>query len=212
MIRMILIRHGETLWNREGRFQGQKDIPLSEAGLRQARCLSEALRSIPIDACLSSPLSRAFDTCSLCAAPHRLAVTADPRLTEINHGRWEGMTASSVSSLDGDRLRLWHSSPEEVTMPAGESLQDVRSRVQSFLNDLPARYEGKTLLAAAHDAVNKVMICCMLGISLRRFWQIKQDNTCINVLEYSGSCWRIVLLNSTAHMGCLFSSTEQKGL
>lgn len=75
-----------------------------------------------------------------------------------------------------------------------------------------AKYQGKTVLVAAHDAVNKAIICDIMGLDMSHFWQIKQDNTCINVLEYDKGQWRVVLLNSTAHMGDLFSGIEQKGL
>ena len=212
MIRIILVRHGETKWNKEGRFQGQKDIPLSACGMKQACFLADALRPVPIDICLSSPLSRAFTTCRLCAEPHSLPVSSDARLTEINHGAWEGMSSDEILASDGERLRLWHSHPDQVTMPSGESLEDVSERAVSFLKDLPARYSGKTILVTAHDAVNQVILCHMLGIRLDHFWQIKQDNTCINIAEYTELSWRIVLLNSTAHMGYLFSGIEQKGL
>ena len=94
----------------------------------------------------------------------------------------------------------------------GESLEDVRKRVRPAFDDYAARFAGKTVLVAAHDAVNKVIVCDLLGMGIDKFWQIKQDNTCINVLEEQDGKWRLVLLNSTLHMGYLFSTTDQKGL
>ena len=94
----------------------------------------------------------------------------------------------------------------------GENLDDVRRRVRAAFDEYVEKYPDETILVAAHDAVNKAIICDLMGIGMDHFWQIKQDNTCINVLEYNEGTWRIVLLNSTAHMGYLFSGIEQAGL
>ncbi len=213
MIRIILVRHGETTWNIEGRYQGQEDTPLSERGLEQGHLLAKGLRHIPIDICISSPLQRSFQTCSFCASLHGLPVQADARLLEINHGSWEGVLAGDIQKQYPEEFALWHSSPHLVTMPGGgESLDDVRRRARAAFDDYAERFDGKTVLAAAHDAVNKAVICDILGLGMEHFWQIKQDNTCINVLECSGGSWRLVLLNSTSHLGFLFSGIEQAGL
>ncbi len=212
MTRIILVRHGETTWNIEGRYQGQEDTPLSQRGLKQGRLLAEGLRHIPIDAAVSSPLQRSYQTCQLCAEPHGLTVIADERLLEINHGEWEGVLAGDIQKRYPKEFALWHTEPHRVQMPGGESLEDVRARVRAAFDDYAARYEGKTVLVAAHDAVNKAIICDLLGLGMEHFWQIKQDNTCINVLEYNQEVWRTVLLNSTNHLGFLFSGIEQAGL
>ena len=94
----------------------------------------------------------------------------------------------------------------------GESLEDVRKRARAAFDDYATKYTDKTVLVAAHDAVNKAIICDLLGLDMSHFWQIKQDNTCINVLEYNEGIWRVVLLNSTNHLGFLFSGIEQAGL
>lgn len=212
MTRIILIRHGETTWNIEGRYQGQEDTPLSEKGIRQGHLAAAALKDIPIDICISSPLSRAADTCRFCAEMHGLPVQTDIRLTEINHGKWEGQYVDEIQSLYPKEFLLWHTHPEQVQMPEGENLEDVRRRVRNAFDGMARTYDGKTILVAAHDAVNKVILCDLIGAGLDHFWQIKQDNTCINVLECDHDTWRIVLMNSTAHMGFLFSGIEQKGL
>ena len=212
-MKIILIRHGETTWNIEGRYQGQEDTPLSERGLRQGQLLAEALRHIHIDVCISSPLQRSYKTCQFCAELHSLPVAKDDRLTEINHGSWEGVLADDIAKRYPLEFAQWHSQPQLVQMPdGGESLEDVRRRARAAFDEYAAKYEGKTILVAAHDAVNKAIICDLLGLDISHFWQIKQDNTCINVLEYKEGSWRIVLLNSTNHLGFLFSGIEQAGL
>lgn len=213
MTRIILVRHGETTWNVEGRYQGQEDTPLSERGLKQGHLLAEGLRHIPIDLCIASPLQRAFQTCQFCAELHNLPVKTDERLMEINHGTWEGMLAKDIQTQDPETYHQWHTTPHLVRMPkGGETLEDVRKRVRQAFDDYVATYPNQTILVAAHDAVNKAIICDLLGIGMEHFWQVKQDNTCINVLEYSEGTWRVVLLNSTNHMGFLFSGIEQAGL
>lgn len=214
MIRIILVRHGETKWNIEGRYQGQEDTELSERGLQQGRMLAEGLRNIPIDFCVASPLQRSYMTCRFCADLHDLNVETDERLKEINHGDWEGRLADDIASQYPRQFAQWHTHPELVMMPGpgGESLEDVRIRVRSAFDDYARRFDGKTVLVAAHDAVNKAAICDIMGLDMSHFWQIKQDNTCINVMECCEGIWRMVLLNFTNHMGYLFSGIEQKGL
>ena len=213
MTRIILVRHGETTWNVEGRYQGQEDTPLSERGLEQGRLLAEGLKDIPLDRAISSPLQRSFKTCQFCADLHDLSVSADERLSEINHGSWEGRLASEIAEAYLEDFARWHSQPHLVQMPdGGENLDDVRRRVRAAFDEYVEKYPDETILVAAHDAVNKAIICDLMGIGMDHFWQIKQDNTCINVLEYNEGTWRVVLLNSTAHMGYLFSGIEQAGL
>ena len=181
MVRIILIRHGETQWNIEGRYQGQEDTHLSERGLKQGHMVAEGLKDTPIDVAISSPLERSYMTCSFCADLHGLPVLKDDRLLEINHGDWEGKLADEIEAKYPEAFHRWHTQPH-------------------------------TVIVAAHDAVNKAIICDILGLDMSHFWQIKQDNTCINVLECQDGVWRLVLLNSTNHMGYLFSGIEQKGL
>ena len=213
MTRIILVRHGETTWNVEGRYQGQEDTPLSERGMAQAARLAEGLADVTIDRAISSHLKRSFITAETVCGRHGIAVSADARLSEINHGSWEGQLATEIQAAYPEDFARWHSQPHLVQMPdGGENLEDVRRRVRDAFDDYARDYDGETLLVAAHDAVNKAIICDIMGLDMSHFWQIKQDNTCINVLEYNEGTWRIVLLNSTAHMGYLFSGIEQAGL
>ena len=210
--RILLVRHGETTWNQQGRYQGQVDTPLSERGWAQGRQLAKALSVVKLDACYASPLSRAFNTAKLCAELHGLDVTTDERLLEIAHGEWEGMLADEVEQQWPELLYKWRTTVVDAPMPGGEAIDEVADRSMEAFNDIARDNEGKTVLVAAHDAVNKAVVCRVMGTDLSHFWQVKQDNTCINVLEWQNGVWRLVLLNSTLHMGYLFSGIEQKGL
>lgn len=212
MTRFILVRHGETLWNREGRYQGQIDTELSPFGMEQGRMVAEALRKVHFDAAYASPLIRSYLTASMCAEGHEVEVVKDDRLLEINHGEWEGLKADEVRAKYPELLAKWHTSVTDVKMPGGETIENVRKRANEAFLDIAKRHPGQTVLVVAHDAVNKAIICDILDIDLSHFWQIKQDNTCINVFEFNEGKWRLVLMNSTNHLGFLFSGIEQKGL
>ena len=214
MTTLLLVRHGETVDNVRQIMQGQTQGKLTPNGIEQARALAAELKDTPIDVAISSPLERSYMTCSFCADLHGLPVLKDDRLLEINHGDWEGKLADEIEARYPEAFHRWHTQPHTVTMPGqgGESLEDVRVRARAAFDDYVRKYDGKTVLVAAHDAVNKAIICDILGLDMSHFWQIKQDNTCINVLECQDGVWRLVLLNSTNHMGYLFSGIEQKGL
>lgn len=104
MVRIILIRHGETTWNVEGRYQGQEDIPLSPKGIAQGKAAGLALKDISIDAAVSGPLSRAFDTCRFITKYHHVNIRIDERITEISHGRWEGVHADEIKKKLSERI------------------------------------------------------------------------------------------------------------
>lgn len=212
MLRIYLIRHGETEWNIQGKYQGQVDTDLSERGKWQGERVGEALAKIRPDHILTSPLKRARETAECCAKHHQMEVELDHRLTEIAHGTWEGRYSEEIATTDAALLAAWQNAPHTVTMPQGESLADVLARVRVAFDEYAQKYDGQTIFVVAHDAVNKVIIADLMGMDLSRFWQIKQDNTCINVLEYEDGIWRLVTLNNVGHLGVLVSGIEQKGL
>lgn len=135
MVRIILIRHGETTWNIEGRYQGQEDTPLSPRGLEQGQLLAQGLKDVPLDVCISSPLQRSYQTCKFCADLHQLPVATDARLTEINHGDWEGVLAPDIAARYPQEFEQWHTAPHLVQMPGkgGECLEDVCRRVRAAI-------------------------------------------------------------------------------
>lgn len=174
--------------------------------------MAEALKNVPMDAVYASPLSRSYDTAVMCANFHGLEVAKDDRLLEINHGKWEGLYAAEIEALYPDLLKRWRTTVVDVQMPEGERIEDVRKRAMEAFKELAEKHQGQTVLVVAHDAVNKAVLCDILEIEQSHFWQMKQDNTCINVFEYDQEKWRLVLMNSTVHLGFLFSGIEQKGL
>ena len=214
-MRILLARHRETPWNAEGRYQGQEDIPLSPVGERQARLLGERLRELRIDKAVSSPLARARRTAQLALGEEREAMLGtDAGLMEIAHGTWEGLLASEIAARDPERLRAWRDAPDTVQMPGGESLGQVFERswqaLERAVQDLG---EDRTLLVVAHDAVNRVLLCRVLGIPMSRLWSFRQAPTTLNLLEGPDlERLEVVRLNDCAHHTPFFGEAVHRAL
>jgi len=216
-MRVLLVRHGETPWNAEGRYQGQTDIPLSAVGEEQARKLGVRLADVAITRAVSSPLSRARRTAELALGGQRASMlTIDVGLSEIHHGTWEGKLAGEIAASDGERFAAWRSAPESVLMPGpgGESLQHVLDRAWPALQRACAGLgDGDTLLVVAHDAVNRVLLCRVLGIPLARLWGFRQAPTTLNLLEGADvDRLEVVRLNDCSHHTALFGEAVHRAL
>lgn len=214
-MKILLARHGETQWNAEGRYQGQMDIPLSEIGLAQARKLGERLRDVPITRAVASPLARAKVTAELALEEHRAAqLVFDPDLQEIAHGDWEGLLASEIRERDPELLRAWREAPETVQMPGGESLQQVLDRAwPALVRACEGLGADDTLLVVAHDAVNRVLLCQIMGLPLARLWSFRQAPTTVNLLEGPDvDHLEVVRLNDCNHHTALFGEAVHRAL
>lgn len=146
MVRIILIRHGETNWNLQGRYQGQEDTRLSEKGFAQAGLLAQGLKNVHLDLCISSPLKRSFLTCKACADLHHLPVHSDKRLTEINHGAWEGELACEIQAHYPEEFKKWHTEPHKVQMPGGEIWKTYASAPVPLLTNTQKNTKAKQFL------------------------------------------------------------------
>lgn len=166
-VRLLLVRHGETQWNREGRFQGRTDVPLTPEGRAQAVALAEVLRAEPLAAVYTSPLRRAYDTALLIAAPHGLRPLVDERLVEIHQGEWEGLRPPEIERRWPELYRRWLSAPETVRLPGGETLAEVERRVLAAVADLAARWAGGTVCVVAHKVSLAVIRAAAHGSPLR---------------------------------------------
>ncbi|HSX63776.1 MAG TPA: histidine phosphatase family protein [Pseudoxanthomonas sp.] len=214
-MRILLARHGETPWNAEGRYQGQIDIPLSPIGESQAAALGARLQDLAITRAVASPLSRAQRTAELALGPARAELlTTDADLQEIAHGEWEGLLASEIHDKDPARLRAWREEPDTVLMPGGESLRQVLDRSwQGLTRAAEGLGESDTLLVVAHDAVNRVILCRVLGLPLSKLWTFRQAPTTINLLEGPDvDRLEVVRLNDCAHHTPFFGEAVHRAL
>lgn len=214
-MRILLARHGETPWNAEGRYQGQIDIALSAVGEAQARALGARLAEVPITRAVASPLSRAARTAVLALGHDREAMLGhDPGLLEIAHGEWEGLLASEIAARDPARLAAWRAAPDTVQMPGGESIAEVAARAWPALQRAAAGLTAHdTLLVVAHDAVNRCLLCRVLGLPLAQMWRFRQAPATLNLLEGNDvDTLEVVRLNDSAHHTALFGEALHRAL
>ena len=215
--RIFLVRHGETNWNKEGRFQGQIDIPLNENGKNQARKTFEYLKNISLNKAFSSSMHRPYETAQIILQHKKdLKIEKIDSLVEISHGLWEGKLESEIREEWPTLLKNWHDKPEEVIMPEGESIKDVSERsIEAFKNICSSQKDNDLTLVVAHDAVNKTLICNILGINYSNIWMIKQGNGGITVIDlFNDPSKRPVIsaLNITTHLGGIIDSTASGAL
>jgi len=215
--RLLLVRHGETDWNREGRFQGQIDIPLNARGLNQAKAARDFLAPVAIQRAYTSTMARPRQTAEVILEPHPgVPLTSTRGLVEIGHGRWEGCLEKEIAATWPALLAAWKREPHTVTMPEGETLRQVWDRSvatwQTIARGLSAE---ETALVVAHDAVNKTILCALLGLSPADIWMVKQGNGGVSVIDYpQGPTGRPVVtcLNLTGHLGGVLDRTAAGAL
>jgi broad specificity phosphatase PhoE len=200
--RILLIRHGETDWNRIHRFQGRSDVPLNQKGREQARALAVVLRHEPITAIYSSPLGRAIETARLIKMFHfSTPFFEEEALVEMDLGDFDGMEAKRWAAQFQDFRKAWQENPESVKMPGGESLKDVQTRAIDALERITNIYPpGSTLLICSHNFVNLTILCHALEISLNRFRDLQQDTAGISVLYKQGYRLWAEVVNDKSHL------------
>jgi len=199
IMKIILARHGETKWNIEEVFRGRVDVELNETGIKQAGLLAKYLSDFKIDAVYSSPLKRALKTAEIVAGYHKLRVGIAPGLIDLDFGKWQGLCLKDVRDNYKELYTEWVNHPERVKMPDGESLNDVRERAITVIDDVIAKYK-ETAVLVSHRVVNKVLICALLGLDNSHFWNIKQDTCGTSTFIYENGRFILVEQNNTSFM------------
>lgn len=206
--RILLVRHGETDWNRDKRFQGQIDVPLNDSGRAQSEKAATFLKDVAIDAAITSPMLRPKETAEIILKHHpAVKLETEPLLMEIAHGLWEGKLEAEIEAEYAETLNQWKLTPEKVQMPEGENLQQVWDRAIAAWEKILANAETErptTILVVAHDAINKALLCYLTGLEPQHFWTFKQGNGAVSVIDYPKGRDRrpmIQALNITTHFG-----------
>jgi broad specificity phosphatase PhoE len=202
MTEIILVRHGETEWNVKEVFRGRTDVELNETGIRQAELLAQYLSNIKIAAVYSSPLKRALKTAEMIATYHNLDVEIAPGLIDFDYGEWQGLSHRQVKNRYKEPYTQWLKNPQQVTMPGGESLNDVSQRAISVVNEIIARYRGAVVLVS-HRVVNKVLICALLGLDSSHFWNIRQDTAGMTTFTCEKERFILTGHNNTSYLKAL---------
>lgn len=206
--RVVLIRHGQTAWNREVRFRGRADLPLDDFGWKQAEATGRYLRARwPVDVVYASPMQRAMQTAQAIATmaamaeAHGLNAQSFDGLLDIDFGEWQGRTPDEVEEDYPKLLKAWFEAPHTVRVPGGESLDHVRDRVVSGLDRVIERHPGQTVAMVGHTVVNRVLLCAVLGLGNDRFWRLQQETCAVNVFDAEcDGTFTIVELNDTCHL------------
>ncbi len=187
-IRLLLVRHGETDWNQQSRYQGQVDISLNENGKLQSEKVAEFLKDVSIDKVYSSSLLRAKETSEIILQQHQgVELELNDGFKEIIHGAWEGKSETEIEQEFPGELQRWRETPEQFQMPGGENFQKVWQRtVEVYESIIRAALTEKlnTILIVAHGGSNQILLCHILGLSAEHFWDFRQSNCCLNVIDY----------------------------
>ena len=200
MTSIYLVRHGQTAWNKEEIFRGRTDVPLDETGLKQAELVGQYFKGMEIQGIYSSSLSRAWQTAQKVAEFHNLGVQPLQGILDMSFGNWEGRPHQEIREYESKTYRQWVETPHLVRLPGGEGLDDVKVRAMTAMEEVILNHPGKTLILVTHRVVNKVLICAILGLDNSHFWQIAQDTTAINLIQYRNGKYILSLMNETCHL------------
>lgn len=202
--RLLLVRHGETVANREYRYIGIRDNPLNTHGETQATQLAEALSVLPVAAVYSSPLQRAYNTALQIAARHALEVQRVDDLRECNFGDWEGLTRAEVLARSPQNAQLLHEWEQNMSSapPNGESFEAMRERVSTAVEKLTQLHPDQAIVLVSHVGPIKVLLCAALGAPTSTAFRIFLDPATISVVDWrEGGYSTVRLVNSHAHLG-----------
>jgi broad specificity phosphatase PhoE len=198
MTRLLLVRHGETMWNSDAVYRGRSEVPLSEQGRLQAEYLGRSLSQAGLVALHTSPLMRSRETADAIARYSGISAQVEPDLTDIDCGEWEGLSDAQVKEKYSDLRSTWLATPHLVRLPGGESLQDVSTRVARVL--AKTIEEPGVVVLVSHRVVHKVAICALLGLDNSHFWDIRLDLAGITEFECSRKRRVMVRHNDVCHL------------
>ncbi|TFG77119.1 MAG: histidine phosphatase family protein [Thermodesulfobacteriales bacterium] len=197
---LILIRHGETDWNRIGRCQGVADIVLNENGKKQARELAHSLRDHNIKAIYSSDLKRAHETAQHIAEHHNITVQLEPGLQEMNQGDLEGLSFPDIRDKYAEVLKQWRESPETLRLPSGESLVEVQNRAWKVFEKVHQNHIGETVVVVSHNLTIITLLCKITGVGLKGFRDFHIEATSKNIIISEDGSLRIDVINDVSHL------------
>lgn len=199
MLKVYLLRHGETAFNAEGnRYCGRTDIPLTEKGIAQANAVKEQLKGKTIDAVYASPLMRAKETAKI--ASDGCEIVVDERIIEVDFGKWEGKRRDEFIAESPELWRNWEHSPELTHAgETGETAAEVVERVSDFFNEMLKKHQGQTIMVVGHNGINRLFMSHKLGMPLKNYRKIVQQNSSLTMfqLDENGE-FTLEQLNTTA--------------
>lgn len=200
MTQFILIRHGETVWNREHRMQGQQDSPLTAVGVRQARQLGRRFRDEKFGALYSSDLGRAHQTAKSVADATGRSIVVDARLRERHFGVFEGLTGGEIERNYPQEFLRFKSRDPAYAVPGGESALQFRERCITCLNELAERHVGERVVVVTHGLVLDILYRAANALALEQPRPVPLLNASLNIFRYGGRRWYCEVWGDVAHL------------
>lgn len=201
MTRLYITRHGETLWNTEGRMQGWNDSPLTDLGIKQAEWLRDRIHDIKIDAIYSSPSNRAFKTAEVVRGSREIEIVKHEGLREIGLGVWEGLNQEEIKALNEEQhYNFWNAPHLYVPIAKGETFEDLTNRVAPILKDIVSRHPNENVLIVTHTMTLKAMMNSLHNKPISTIWEppfIKQ--TSLTVIDFEDDKFNVVLHGDASH-------------
>jgi broad specificity phosphatase PhoE len=202
MLHLILVRHGETEWNVQRRYQGQFNVPLSSVGRKQAERIAQRLASQKIDAVYASDLERAWETAAIIAAKHNLAVASEPRLRELKFGVLEGLTFDEAQIQYPEMITAWLKDFNQPPQGA-ETIDLFNARIISLLDELKQKHDEETLLLVGHGGSLSEVLRVVLGLSRAKRWYLEMENASLSEVSIAEDYVSLKRLNDTGHLAAL---------
>jgi probable phosphoglycerate mutase len=202
MTTILLIRHGEVEGITPPRFRGREDLALTPKGVRQAEQVRDAISGRwVLNAVYCSPLSRCVRTADAIARPFNLDSVPHHGLIDTHYGAWQGLSVAEVAQRWPEELARWHTAPQTMRLPGGETLQEVQARATDALNAILHAHRHGVVAVVAHDSVNRVLLCHALGLPLGAYWTLSQSPCGISEVTFTDDRFTIHSLNETQHLG-----------
>ncbi|MGH7844629.1 MAG: histidine phosphatase family protein [Candidatus Binatia bacterium] len=198
--RVIVVRHGQTIWNIERRFQGHQDSPLTLKGIAQADALAKRLSRPAFSALYSSDLGRAYRTAQIIADASGHTVTADPRLRERSLGVFQGLKSEEIKTAYPDDYKRYRNRELDYVVPAGESLRRQVERNMSCLEDLARKHSGETIVVVTHGGVLNVVFRQTLSIPFEAPRRFEFLNSSLNLFVFVDGYWTLQTWGDVAHL------------
>ena len=200
MTKLILIRHGETEWNKRKMFQGHSDVELAPEGVHQAHLLAAHFPVEHVDAIYSSDLRRARMTAEIIKDKFGLELKLDARLREANYGTWEERAFEELALAHPTEFKTFFLDPDAFTPEGGEKFSDVQTRAMAALNEIANANPNKVVAVVTHGGVLRTVIAAILEMPLRKLWALKQFNTAVNIFRVDDGNYSVELINSVEHL------------
>ncbi|MEG0613882.1 MAG: histidine phosphatase family protein [Clostridium sp.] len=198
---VYLTRHGQTVWNVEGRMQGWNDSPLTELGIKQAEWLKDRLEGVKIDYIYSSSSGRAYETAKIVNKDRNIRIVNHDGLREIKLGEFQGLTQNEIKALsDSQYFNYWNRPELYEPIGEGETIKELIDRVYRVVNEIVSENKGKSILIVTHTMPIKALLCKLENIDIKGFWgepYIKQ--TSLTTIEFDGEGHNIVECADTSH-------------